>query len=75
MAQDVMRVKRDLAVDTVTMQAVSYTHLDVYKRQVSNRGAMLVHGRRAPIVGRVCMDQTMLDVTDIPGVQLSLIHI
>ncbi len=29
---------------------------------------VLVHGRRAPVVGRVCMDYTMLDVTDIPGV-------
>jgi len=28
---------------------------------------MLVRGRRAPIVGRVCMDQTVLDLTDIPG--------
>ena len=30
---------------------------------------MLVAGRRARVVGRVCMDQLMLDVTDIPGVQ------
>jgi len=38
-------------------------------RAVSNTGAMLVHGRRAPIVGRVCMDVTMLDVTEIPQAQ------
>ncbi|MBQ3077906.1 MAG: alanine racemase [Clostridia bacterium] len=36
---------------------------------LSNRGAMLVKGARAPIVGKVCMDQTMLDVTHIPDVR------
>ena len=30
---------------------------------------MLLHGRRAPIVGRLCMDQTLVDVTDLPAVQ------
>ncbi|MEK7210306.1 MAG: alanine racemase C-terminal domain-containing protein, partial [Candidatus Binatota bacterium] len=38
-------------------------------RLLSNRGAVLVRGKRAPIVGRVCMDLTMIDVTDIRGVQ------
>lgn len=52
----------------VATAAVGYG--DGYHRALSNRGAMLVHGRRAPIVGRVCMDQTMLDVTDIPGVSV-----
>ncbi|MBI3948015.1 MAG: alanine racemase, partial [Armatimonadetes bacterium] len=32
----------------------------------SNRGDVLLHGRRAPIRGRICMDQFMVDVTDIP---------
>ena len=41
---------------------------DGYPRRLSNRGEMLLHGRRAPILGRVCMDQTVVDVTDIPGV-------
>lgn len=31
-------------------------------------GAALLHGRRAPIVGRICMDQALVDVTDIPAV-------
>lgn len=35
-------------------------------RAVSNRGAMLVGGRRVPVVGRVCMDMAFLDVTDVP---------
>ncbi|MGD2175609.1 MAG: alanine racemase, partial [Candidatus Brocadiaceae bacterium] len=40
---------------------------DGYLRQFSNRGEVLVRGKRAPVVGRVCMDQTLIDVTDIPG--------
>lgn len=40
-------------------------YADGYNRQLSNRGEVLVHGQRAPIVGRVCMDQFMVDVTGI----------
>lgn len=43
---------------------------DGYRRGLSNVGCILVRGRRAPIVGRICMDQCMIDVTGIPGVQL-----
>jgi alanine racemase len=43
---------------------------DGYPRSLSNCGFVLLHGRRAPIVGRVCMDQLMIDVTDIPQTQL-----
>lgn len=39
---------------------------DGYSRRLSNRGSMLIRGQRAPILGRVCMDQTVVDVTDIP---------
>ena len=42
-------------------------YADGYARGLSNKGAVLIHGRRAPILGRVCMDQFMVDVTDIPG--------
>ncbi len=41
---------------------------DGYPRRLSNQGHVLLNGRRAPILGRVCMDQTVVDVTDIPGV-------
>ena len=44
-------------------------YADGYHRLLSNRGAALVRGRRAPVVGRVCMDLTMIDVTDIRGVK------
>jgi len=42
---------------------------DGYHRMVSNRGYVLIHGRRVRVVGRVCMDQIMADVTDIPDVR------
>ncbi len=40
-------------------------YADGYNRLLSNRGQVLLRGRRAPIAGRVTMDQTMIDVTDI----------
>jgi len=43
---------------------------DGYPRILSNRASVLVRGRRAPIIGRVCMDMLMADVTDIEGVTL-----
>lgn len=42
---------------------------DGYHRILSNKGVVLVRGQRAPIIGRVCMDQFVIDVTGIPGVQ------
>lgn len=44
-------------------------YADGYPRALSNLGEMLVRGKRARIIGRVCMDQLMLDVTHIPGVE------
>lgn len=42
-------------------------YADGYHRCIGGRGYALVRGQRAPVIGRVCMDQAMLDVTDIPG--------
>ena len=44
-------------------------YADGYSRRLSNRGAVLIRGQEAPILGRVCMDQFMVDVTAIPGVR------
>ena len=44
-------------------------YADGYPRACSNIGSVLIHGKRAPITGRVCMDQMMVDVTDIPDVK------
>lgn len=41
-------------------------YADGYARSLSNKGYVLIHGKKAPICGRVCMDQFMVDVTDIP---------
>lgn len=40
---------------------------DGYPRSLSNKGYVLIGGKKAPIIGRVCMDQFMVDVTDIPA--------
>ena len=45
-------------------------YADGVSRHLSNKGCMIVRGKKAPIVGRVCMDQIMLDVTDIPNVAI-----
>ena len=42
---------------------------DGYRRSLSNRGYVLVRGKRAPILGRVCMDQFMADVSHIENVR------
>ncbi|MCI9123015.1 MAG: alanine racemase [Eubacterium sp.] len=42
---------------------------DGYPRSLSNKGWVLIHGQRAPIIGRICMDQFMVDVTDIAHVK------
>lgn len=44
-------------------------YADGFNRLLSNRGWVLIRGKRAPVAGRVSMDQTMVDVTEIPGVE------
>jgi len=53
-----------------TIASIPVGYADGFSRLLSSRGHMLVHGHRASIVGRVCMDQTMLDVGHIPDVSL-----
>ncbi len=53
-----------------TIASVPVGYADGFSRLLSSRGQMLVGGCRAPIVGRVCMDTTMLDVGHIPDVDL-----
>ena len=48
--------------------AIPVGYADGYSRLLSNRGEVLIKGRRAAVVGRVCMDWTMVDVTQIPDV-------
>ena len=51
---------------TTRVATVSIGYGEGYPRRLSNVGEVLLYGRRAPILGRVCMDQIMIDVTDIP---------
>ena len=43
-------------------------YADGYRRNLSGRFHVLIRGQKAPILGRICMDQMMVDVTAIPGV-------
>jgi len=45
-------------------------YADGYNRLLSNQGEVLVRGKRFPVIGRVCMDQTMIDVTNLPRVKI-----
>lgn len=47
---------------------VSLGYADGYPRALTGKGELLVRGKRCPIVGRICMDQMMIDVTDMPEV-------
>jgi len=50
------------------LATVPVGYADGYPRCLSNRASVLVGGQRAPVVGRVCMDLTVVDVTDIGGI-------
>ena len=52
------------------LATVSIGYADGYPRSLSNKGWVLIRGQKAPIVGRVCMDQMMVDITDIPQVEI-----
>ena len=45
---------------------VSCGYADGYPRTLSNKGEVLIRGKRCPVAGRVCMDQMMVDITDLP---------
>lgn len=55
---------------TTRVATITVGYADGYPRALSNCGRVLIHGQYAPIIGRVCMDQIMVDVSDIPGVKL-----
>lgn len=55
---------------TSQIATIPLGYADGLSRALSNKGHVLVRGRRAPIVGAISMDLTMVDVTDLPGVEL-----
>jgi alanine racemase len=56
-----------IATEPMRIALLAVGYADGLKRALSNRGEVLIHGQRAPIIGRVSMDQTVVDITDIPN--------
>jgi alanine racemase len=53
-----------------TIAAIPVGYADGFRRTPQHWGEVLIKGERAPIVGRVCMDQTMIDVSHVPNVRV-----
>jgi alanine racemase len=53
-----------------TIATLPVGYADGYRRSFGGAAHVLIAGRRAPVIGRVCMDQCMVDVTGIPGVKI-----
>lgn len=59
-----------IAEKRMKIATVAVGYADGYRRSFSNKGYVLIKGQEAPVVGRITMDQTMVDVTDINGVTI-----
>lgn len=57
------------AEKTMRIATVGIGYGDGYPRNLSGKGQVLICGKRAPILGRICMDQLMADITDIPDAE------
>lgn len=57
-----------IAEKKMKIATIPVGYADGYPRSLSNKGYVLIRGKKAPILGRVCMDQFMVDVTEIEGV-------
>jgi len=62
--------KTFITVKKTKIATIPLGYADGYSRLLSNKGEVLIHGKRARVVGRVCMDAFMVDVTHIPGVKV-----
>ena len=60
------KVDREMIIATVDIG-----YADGYPRALSNKGYVLVNGKKAPIVGRICMNQMMVDVTDVYNIKVN----
>ena len=63
------------AKNDVKIATIPTGYADGYPRALSNKGHVLINGRYAPIVGKICMDQMMVDVSDIDNVKVGDIAI
>lgn len=56
--------------DDTVIATIPVGYADGYPRSLSNKGRVIINGRYSPIVGRICMDQFMVNVTDIPDAKV-----
>lgn len=68
--QGVSYGKTYITKENTRIATVSIGYADGYKRGLSSKGKVLIHGQFAPILGRVCMDQMMVDITNIDNVKI-----
>ena len=62
--------RKGIAAEDAVIATVRIGYADGFPRRLSNgKGFMYVNGRLAPVIGTVCMDMTMIDVSDVPGVK------
>lgn len=62
--------RRGKATHNMTLATIAIGYADGFSRAFSRGvGSVLIHGKRAPVVGNVCMDMTMVDITEIPDAQ------
>ena len=59
-----------IALRDMRVATMSVGYADGYNRLLSNRGFVFINGRKCPVVGKVCMDLTMIDVTDVPDAKI-----
>lgn len=55
---------------TIRVATIPVGYADGYPRALSGRGEVLIHGKRCPILGRICMDQMMVDVSGVPEAEI-----
>ncbi len=60
-----------VTTEETTVATVPVGYADGYRRNLSGKFYVLIHGQKAPILGRICMDQMMVDVTEIPDVKVN----
>ena len=60
--------RRFTTKERTRVASVPVGYADGYRRSLTNKGEVLIRGVRAPVIGTVCMDWIMVDVTDIPDV-------
>lgn len=58
------------AEEDIIVATIPTGYADGYSRFLSNKGYVIINGKKAPIVGRICMDQFMVNVTGIPNVEM-----